>query len=156
MEKGHRTTSKISNDPLAPVTSLVLRLSCQLLMINQIASAFDQREGNKNKDCASFGMLQTVTRNKSKWQYKWRVCTDETIQRRESVGLREHNNDKWKRNDGEGCQMDLQKGAGRQKFQLGCVFSESNHSSPRVRDLHLAVSLLRTSYYCNENFELWD
>ena len=36
--------------------------------------------------------------------------------------------------------MDLQEGAGGRKFQLGCVFAKSNHSNPRVRDLHLAVS----------------
>jgi len=59
----------------------------------------------------------------------------------ESVGLRENNNDKQKMNDEKGRQMSLQEGADGRKFQLGCVFSKSNHSSPRVRDLHLAVSL---------------
>ena len=31
-------------------------------------------------------------------------------------------------------QMNLQKGAGGQKFQLGCAISESMHSSSRVRN----------------------
>ena len=61
----------------------------------------------------------------------------------ESVGLREHNNDEQKMNDGKRHQMSLQKGAGGRKFQLGCVLLEGIHSSPRVRDLHLAVSCLK-------------
>jgi len=39
--------------------------------------------------------------------------------------------------------MDLQEGAGGRKFQLGCVLLKGIHSSPRVRDLHLAVSCFK-------------
>jgi len=57
-----------------------------------------------------------LTRNESKRQYKQWVCTDETIQRRESVELHKHNNDKQKMNDRKRRQMNLQRGAGGLKF----------------------------------------
>jgi len=50
--------------------------------------------------------------------------------------------------------MDLQEGAGGQKFQLGCGLPEGIHSCPMVKDMHLAVSCFKASCYCDENFEL--
>ena len=53
------------------------------------------------------------------------------------VGLQGSNNNDNRTSDRKAVekhQMNLQKGAGGQKFQLGCAISESMHSSSRVRN----------------------
>jgi len=72
-----------------------------IVTLNTKVKAMDSSSNNNNKlrRFNESAVTVNLTRNESKRQYKQQVCTDEMIQRRESVGLHEHNNDEQKMNN---------------------------------------------------------
>jgi len=79
-----------------------------IVTLNSKAKAMNSSSNNNNNKLRRFNksaVTVNLTRSESKQQYKRLVCTDETIQEEESVGLREHNNSSNDKTNKKQCQL---------------------------------------------------